>query len=212
VRSLALLLDRPSRNLALWDSLLAERDVTGVGACDAHGGIALPRGMRLPLPGYWEAFALVSTAVWPWWREAAADSAAIDKLDPTVALVRNLAAGRATVIFRALGAGEGFRFQLRRGGEVVWSGGRVTLRPGRPARLVALVPGGSRTIVRILRDGRLWREEAGPLVDEAVTEPGVYRCEVYQARRLPPLYRVKEFPWIFSNAIRVVSDSVVSDS
>lgn len=206
VRSLSLLLDRPSRNLALWDSLLAERDVVGVGACDAHGGVGLPGGLRIPLPGYWEGFALVSTAVWPWWRDTAADSFGVARLDPSASLERNLESGHAAVIFRSLGTAEGFKFHLRRGNEIIWTGGRAALRPGLRAHLVALVPGGDRAIVRILKDGRIWREGRGPYVDEPVTEPGVYRCEVSQRRRLPPLQREKEFPWIFSNAIRVVSE------
>ncbi len=207
VRSLSLLLDRPTRNLALWDSLLAERAVVGVGACDAHGRLDLPGGARIEFPGYREAFSLVSTAVWPWWRVSPADSHGTHRPDPSVALQRNIESGRATVVFRSLGAAEGFRFQVRRGGEVHWSGGRVPLRAGERARVVVLAPGGRRAIVRVLKDGRVWREARGPLVDEEVTEPGVYRCEVYQTRALPPLYREKEFPWIFSNAIRVVTES-----
>ncbi len=207
VRSLTLLLDRPTRNLALWDSLLAERDVVGVGACDAHGRLDLPGGARIEFPGYLEAFSLVSTAVWPWWRVSPADSHGTHRPDPAVALQRNIEAGRATVVFRSLGTAEGFRFQIRRGGEVHSSGARVALRAGERTRVVVLSPGGSRAVVRVLKDGRVWREARGPLVDEEVTEPGVYRCEVYQARALPPLYREKEFPWIISNAIRVVTES-----
>jgi hypothetical protein len=207
VRSLSLLIDRPSRNLALWDSLLAERDVVGVGACDAHARLDLPGGARLAFPGYWETFCLVSTAVWPWWRISSTDTVGEHRPDAAVALQRNLESGRATVVLRSLGVADGFRFQARRGAEVVWSGGRIALRAGQRTRMMALVPGGRRAIVRVLKDGRVWREGRGPLVDEEVTEPGVYRCEVYQSRPLPPFYREKEFPWIFSNAIRVVTES-----
>jgi hypothetical protein len=209
VRSLALLLDRPSRALALWDSLLAERDVVGVGACDAHARLDLPGGARFAFPGYWEAFCLVSTEVWPYWRAPGVDSALAPGRDPRLAVLSGIEAGRANVVFRALGTARDFVFQFRGGGRMAWGGGRGVLSGPLRHSLLVLAPGGKRTVVRILKDGRLWRQGPGPVLDEPVTEPGVYRCEVYQVRRLPPFFRRKEFPWVFSNAIRVERDDAV---
>lgn len=206
VRSLALLLDRPARNLALWDSLLAERDVLGVGACDAHARVDLPWGGRLAFPGYWEAFCVVATEVWPWWPAGSADSATVAAIDPSRYLLHCLEAGHACVVFRALGSGNGFVFQFRRGSEITMVGGRVALDAERGGRIVAVTPGGHRAIVRVYKDGHLWREAEGPVMEERVTEPGVYRCEVSQSRRMPPFYTRKEFPWIISNAIRIVEE------
>jgi len=206
VRSLALLLDRPSRNLALWDSLLAERDVVGVGACDAHARVDLPWGGRLAFPGYWEAFNVVATEVWPWWTAETVDSTTLAAIEPSRYLLHSLEAGHACVVFRALGPGNGFVFQYRRGSEITMVGGRVALDAENGGRIVVVTPGGHRAIVRVYKDGRVWREGEGPVLEERVTEPGVYRCEVSQARRLPPFYNRKEFPWIISNAIRIVEE------
>jgi hypothetical protein len=203
VRSLALLLDRPDGELALWDSLLAERDVVGIGACDAHARLDLPLGRRLAFPSYWAAFNVVTTEVWPWWPDVAADSTERMRIDPAQSLEGALRAGRASVIFRALGSGQGFYFHYRRGTEITGAGGRGEVAAPRRGRLVVLAPGGHRTIIRIYKDGRPWRESPGPVTEERVTEPGVYRCEVNQLRRLPPLYKEKEFPWIISNPIRI---------
>jgi hypothetical protein len=205
VRSLALLLDRPARNIALWDSLLAARDVVGVGACDAHGRLDMPWGGHLEFPGYWPAFCIVSTEVWPWWPAALSDTSMLRVIEPSTHLQQCLEAGQAQVVFRALGRGDGFVFQFRSGDQITMSGGR-TLLPERGGRFVIVTPGGHRAIVRIYKDGRLWREGPGPVIEEPVTEPGVYRCEVSQGRRLPPFYRVREFPWILSNAIRIVEE------
>jgi PHP domain len=206
VRSLALLLDRPDENLALWDSLLAMRDVIGVGGCDAHARLDLPFGARLAFPGYWSAFSVVSTQVWPWWPGAMTDSTTLSHLDPSQYLLHCLEARQVNVIFPALGRGDGFVFQFRSGAAITMTGGRAALEPGRDARIVVVAPGGNHAIVRIMKDGRVWREGAGPALEERVTEPGVYRCEVSQPRRLPPFYQRKEFPWILSNAIRIVQE------
>jgi hypothetical protein len=206
VRTLALLLDRPDANLALWDSLLATRDVVGVGGCDAHARLDLPFGWRLAFPGYWSAFSVVSTQVWPWWPGAMTDSTTLNQLDPSEYLLHCLEARQANVIFPALGRGDGFVFQFRSGDAITMTGGRAALEPGRDGRLIVVAPGGNHAIVRIMKDGGVWREGAGPVLEERVTEPGVYRCEVSQARRLPPFYRRKEFPWILSNAIRIVQE------
>ncbi len=206
VRSLALLLDRPSRNLALWDSLLADRNVVGVGSCDAHARVDLPWGGRLAFPGYWDAFCVVATEVWPWWTAESADSATLATIDPSRYLLHCLEAGHACVVFRALGAGNGFVFQFRRGSEITMPGGRSALGAASGGRIVVVTPGGHRAIVRVYKDGQIWREGEGPVLEERVTEPGVYRCEVSQSRRMPPLYRRKEFPWIISNAIRLVEE------
>ncbi|MFN0150043.1 MAG: PHP domain-containing protein [bacterium] len=206
VRSLALLLDRPSRNLALWDSLLVNGNVVGVGSCDAHARVDLPWGGRLAFPGYWEAFCVVATEVWPWWTAESADSATLAMIDPSRYLLHCLEAGHACVVFRALGAGNGFVFQFRRGSEITMVGGQAALDAANGGRIVAVTPGGHRAIVRIYKDGQIWREGEGPVLEERVTEPGVYRCEVSQSRRMPPFYRRKEFPWIISNAIRIVEE------
>ncbi len=203
VRSLALLLDRPTRTIALWDSLLATRDVLGLGACDAHGRLDLPWGGRLRFPGYWEGFCLVANDIWPYWQGAVADSLSAPVQDPSATVMDALEGGRVNIVFRALGTGTGFLFQFRGGGRAVWAGGRVRLSAPWRGNLLVLAPGGKKSIVRILKDGRLWRQGPGPVLDEMVTEPGVYRCEVYQVRRLPPFYRKKQFPWILSNAIRI---------
>jgi PHP domain-containing protein len=206
VRTLALLIDYPEQNLALWDSLLVTRDVAGVGGCDAHARFDLPFGARLAFPGYWSAFSVVSTQVWPWWPGALNDSTLLSQIDPSQYLLHCLEARQANVIFPALGRGDGFVFQFRSGDAITMTGGHAALEPGRDARFIVIAPGGNHAILRILKDGGVWREGAGPVLEERVTEPGVYRCEVSQPRRLPPLYRRKEFPWIFSNAIRIVQE------
>jgi hypothetical protein len=59
-------------------------------------------------------------------------------------------------------------------------------------------------VVRVVRDGEVLHEAAGPApLRLSVPDPGVYRVEVDQRLNLFPLAGTRAMPWIFSNPIYV---------
>jgi hypothetical protein len=103
-----------------------------------------------------------------------------------------LEAGRAYVSFDWLGDPTGFNFQGVRGGKVHEMGselpaGELTLRA------VAPLPGR----FRLIRDGKEAHQVLGRTFEHTVSEPGIYRLEVWL--NLPDGPQI----WILSNPIYV---------
>ncbi len=177
---------RPDRNLALLDSLDAVRPVVPIGAVDAHAAIELFGDVTLPFPSYESSFGLIRTHVL---LDAAPTG---DASHDEALLLRAIASGGVFVAFDGLGESDGFRFEAAAGGLVVRAGGEIAEDR---AKISVVLPLPGPTTIRILKDGKVWREGNGPRLN-ASAGPGVYRAEVYQQRRVLR-------PWIFSGVLRV---------
>jgi len=165
--------------LRLWDRLLRRRNVTGVGALDAHAFKVLA-GVLQVFP-YRDLFRTILTHILtpPFSGDPARDEAAV---------IEALRRGRAYVTYEVPAPVEGFVFRAERGSErwfpisrVPPGGGPLTLRVATPEPAE----------VRLLRDGEPVAEAGAREASWRVSEPGVYRVEVY----------LRGQPWIFSNPI-----------
>jgi len=179
-------LARPSETLALWDRLLTQRDVVGIGGTDAHSRVQLGKRHSLRAPSYAALFSVVGNTVLlraPLSGDAVADTAAV---------LEALRAGRSYVAVAGLAPPHGFRFEASDGTQRTAIGEHVV--PSAGLRLLAggATPAGTR--LRLLRDGSPVAEAEAAL-DEPAATPGVYRVEA-----VVPGWDV---PWVLSNPIYV---------
>ncbi|MBN1826302.1 MAG: PHP domain-containing protein [Candidatus Eisenbacteria bacterium] len=185
------LVDRPDKNLALFDSLSLERPAFFVGAVDAHARIRLDKKGRfaIPFPSYETLFRGIRTH---------ALLTAVPQGDgpgDTRLLLYAILNGRSFVGYDGFGESRGFRFAARRGDYAVGPGERLVA--SNHARLEVELPLPGRARIRIYKNGALWKEGEGPGMD-VEAGPGIYRVEVDQLRR-------SARPWILTNPIRIES-------
>lgn len=108
-------------------------------------------------------------------------------------IIRALKAGRAYVAFDWLCDPTGFVFQAKRGDERFPMGSQIVDPVGLKLEAAAPLPG----IVKLIRDGKVVREDRSRTLDYDVTEPGIYRVEYW-------LNVAGELrPWILSNPVYV---------
>ena len=104
-----------------------------------------------------------------------------------------LRAGRAYVAFDWLCDPTGFVFQAKRGDERFPMGSQIVDPAGLKLETAAPLPG----IVKLIRDGKVLREDRSSKFEFEVTEPGIYRIEYW-------LNVAGELrPWILSNPIYI---------
>jgi hypothetical protein len=183
----ALYLQRPDENLKKWDQALARARLTATGGNDAHAniGVSLKDNsgktlLGIQLDPYATSFRLVRLHV------------LIEQgktLDAT-SLMEAVRAGHCYIGFDVLGDTSGFEFEAENG---KIQGDEISLKPETRLRVRSPIP----ARIVILKNGSTWIDETGLASKEvAVTEPGVYRTEIY----LPQLGNL---PWIISNPIYV---------
>ena len=102
-------------------------------------------------------------------------------------------AGRAYVAFDWLGDPSGFVFQAKRGDERFPLGSQIVDPAGLRLEAAAPLPGA----VKLIRNGQVIHEEQGRSLAFDLTEPGVYRVEVWLN------VADEQRPWILSNPIYV---------
>ena len=183
-------LQPPAATLARWDALLAERDVPGIVGADAHSRVPVRKGWAPRFPSYEALFTVAREHVLleePLTGDAAADGRAI---------VEALGRGRAYVGLDALATADGFSFVAESGGRRATMGETVPPDPAPVLRAGGRLPAGAR--LRLLRDGRLLKEDEGRL-EQTAPGPGVYRVEVFVPGR--------DVPWVLSNPIYVFDET-----
>ncbi len=206
---------RPSAVLATTlsypDGLLERLDTPDAGSprlalagVDAHARIGLrprddPQQAAYTLarwPGYRASFGTFGMVV-PWTRGRAPTG---DAEQDAYAVVEALRSHRAHVAAFALASPRPVRFTALVDGAVHLPGARLDSR--RPITLVVEAPPLDGGWVRLLRNGRPWREGApGDRLVAGVVggEPAIYRAEVWLPRR----WRQPALPWLVSQAIAV---------
>ncbi len=188
------LLDRPTATLERWDQLLADgHRVPGVCSVDAHSNVPLTGELVLPFPAYRDLFNLARQHV----LLSAAPTG--DAAHDAALVIEALRFGRSFCALDGIADAAGFSAEavnldesVTLGGELAWEANGV--------RVTASVPDiAAPTIVKLYRDGSMVSEGRGPEYDSgALSEPGVYRLEVYVE-----LGR-GQVPWIFTNPIWVL--------
>lgn len=185
-RSYALLASLSPPALARWDALLAERNVPGIAAADAHSRVPIRKDSSVRFPSYESLFRLMRNHLLldtPLTGRAEADGPAV---------VNALACGRAYLGLDALAAADGFFFVAETEGRRWTMGDTVPPSPHLRLKTGGALPAQAR--LRLLRDGQPVREGLGG-IDVAADQVGVYRVEA----RLPGW----DLPWVLSNPIYV---------
>ena len=180
---------RPEENLRLWDQALARgQRLTALAGVDAHANVGFAfKGIGLQLDPYERSFRLARVHLLiPQGEALTAET-----------VLKAIREGHCFIGFDLFSDSSGFRFTGISGGETAVQGDQLRLQG--EVRLNVTVPLQSRII--LLKNGARLRDEYGQTNAEfVVTEPGVYRCEIY----LPQLdHRVSQHPWIISNPIYV---------
>lgn len=191
--ALTAFLSYPERELEAWDRCNREGRVFGIYALDSHAKLALSDRRQLRFPSYAATFKIL--------RVYALVDRELDR-DAGAAAATVLAALRRGSFFCAvesLAAANGFAFgyeepgggRVEMGGDAARTGGSLVLR----------LPFPFATDVRVIKDGRTFRRIENNTRQEIalpVTEPGVYRCEVFLHSG-----RLHRLPWILANPVFV---------
>ncbi len=186
-------------SLAAWDALLERGPMMGTAGSDAHQNVLstlLSDGERVD--SYRRTLRWFSTTLLAYGTTPEDDDEA-------------LAARRAYVLFEIFGTPEGFDVALHADGEVYEMGADAPpgeLRVACPRLHPDSPHDGPDPDIRVsvLKDGEVWQTGCGAWP----AERGVYRVEVYQTPhhltgflREEASHMVREYPWIYSGAIRV---------
>jgi hypothetical protein len=191
---------RPDDNLAKFDEISARRPISLFAGTDAHSNIGFhffgdetgKRLINIKLDPYETIFRMARMHV----------LIEKDKDLDRETLVEAIRAGRFFVGFDVLGDTTGFRFSMTGASATAASGDTINLEAGLSLRAgiddATVI---SRIVVYrngVAVDDSL--EQYTSRLESVVTEPGVYRVEVYGNDLGPPFDRM---PWIISNPIYV---------
>ena len=164
----------------VWDDYLAEGPCAGLAETNAHGKFRWFGRVWDPYAGL---FGLVR------------NHALVPALDEA-SLLEALRRGRVAIGFDAAADAAGARFEAFRGQRPAAAmGDAVALDPALSLAVHLPLPAG----VRILRDGRPWREGTGRVLQFPVDGPGVYRAEADLAAGGAGR------PWVWFNPVRVTA-------
>ena len=182
-------MDSPPREvLQLWDcyNLHAHR-LVGIGSSDAH---AFPYNLglfKVRVFSYRYLFRTINTYV-------VLESELSREYHPArKQIIDALRDGHCYVSFDSLSPGEGFHFYATAGEETVPMGAETVYSKG--IKLHVKTPS-ERSLIRLIHDGSLDRQEIGQELIINPPGPGLYRIEVYYRPRL-----ARPRPWIYSNPI-----------
>jgi len=183
----------PKKELEIWDRFNREGKYFAIYALDSHAKLALSDKVQFRFPSYGATFKILRVYVQV--------DRELDR-DAATAAATVIAALRRGSFFNAvesLAAANGFEFHyLENDGRRVDMGGEAERTGG---ELVLRLPFPFAVDVRVLKDGSLFRlieDRLGQEVRIGVSEPGVYRCEVFLHSG-----RLKRLPWILANPIFV---------
>jgi hypothetical protein len=180
----------PDTTLRRWDSLLEERDVSGLVGADAHSRIVVGKGKALRFPSYASSLSVAENHV------LLASPLSGDPRRDARTIILALAEGRSYIGIDALAPADKFFFVGTSGGER-WEMGDTAPASTHPSlEAGGALPKGTR--LRLLRDGMPAVEAEGHVLLPSAG-PGVYRVEA----RVPGW----SIPWILSNPIYVFDET-----
>lgn len=169
------ILDRPDRELALWDRATQSRKIVGIAGNDAHQNVRI---FGRQLDPYARSFRFVNTHL------------LVPTLDET-AILNALKEGHAYISFDILAEATGFFFGARDENQEWRMGDALSFREGITLHARAPQPGR----FRLIKDGGVVYGGEGAGLSFSPTEKGVYRVEwmIHRGDRW--------WPWIYSNPI-----------
>lgn len=170
-----------------WDKLNQKTRVVGIGELDNHDTPAKLLGLNLRVFSFQRAFKFIRTHILmdePFEKDGKKD---------IINLLNALNRGRAYIAQEYFREAKGFSFFLYDKSRKVTMGDDFPLKSR--ATLQVKLP--ERGKIRVIKDGRVFREKVSRALECTIDDGGVYRIEVYLARI--GKYR----PWIFSNPIYV---------
>jgi hypothetical protein len=187
-------LSYPLKEMEEFDTLNKTRKVVGIGSTDAHSRLLINKGLFFRYPSYRSMFKQVQTVIVT--REQFNGIYGHDR----GILLKALHQGNSFVALSGLEDARGFLFSAVSDSKEASLGD--SLRMGREAKLRVDVPDDDRSAIQIMKDGVLVGEYHNKSsIDLTITDPGSYRVQVFQERRMLPFFRKRSFPWILSNAI-----------
>ena len=171
------------RILRKWDELNQTRKVVGIGSVDAHGFLYRAGPLRLTIFPYKVQFKSIRTHLLlekPLSRELGEAKAQI------YTAIRDC---RVYVSNYRWGEAEKFHFEISSASGTAVCGGEVQLDNSTEVKITIPLKGR----IRLIANGKLLSEITGKEYSRKLTDPGVYRVEVYRGKK----------GWVFSNHIRV---------
>ena len=171
--------------LSRWDKLNQTQKITGFGELDNHATRNKILGMSFAAFSFARAFKFISTHVLT--EEKLSGEGPKDK----EGILQALLAGRAYFALEYFRKARGFSFFIEQQDKFYQMGDEFKFSD--KAILNVSLP--AEALVRVLRNGLLTQEERTSRLSRQISEPGVYRAEVY----LKAYGKLR--PWIFSNPI-----------
>lgn len=169
------ILDRPERELAIWDRMTPSRKVAGIAGNDAHQNVRI---LGRQLDPYARSFRFVNTHL------------LVPALDQE-AILQALREGHGYISFDILADAGGFFFGARHEDQAWRMGDEIPFREGIALHARAPRPGR----FRLIKDGGVVYGGEGTAFSFSPAEKGVYRVEwtIHRGDRW--------WPWIYSNPI-----------
>ncbi|MBN1474711.1 MAG: CehA/McbA family metallohydrolase [Syntrophaceae bacterium] len=171
--------------LSRWDKLNQTQKIIGFGELDNHASIKKFWGITFIAFSFERAFKFISTHV------LTDEKLSGDGPEDKEAILQALLAGRAYFALEYFRKARGFTFCVEQEDALYQMGDEFKL--GGKALLKVCLP--AKALVRVMRNGLLWEKEITSGFSRQVSEPGVYRVEIY----LQSYGKLR--PWIFSNPI-----------
>lgn len=172
-----------SRVLRKWDNLSLKRKIVGIGSVDAHGFLYRAGPLRLTIFPYKVQFKSLRTHL-------ILNGPLSDNFDSAKNQIYDaLRDCRVFISNYRWGEAASFEFEICSTNQTASCGGEVTLDSD--TRAIVRLP--LKGQIRLIRSGDLCDRAAGLEAEFKISQPGIYRVEVYRGRK----------GWIFSNHIRV---------
>jgi hypothetical protein len=172
------------RILWKWDELSMKRKVVGIGSVDAHGFLYRAGPLRLTIFPYKVQFKSIRTHL------LLTEPLSRDLTTAKCQVYDAIRNGRIFVSNYRWGEAHDFVFEIDSDSYSGVSGSEITLELNTKVRVSVPLRGR----IRLIADGRLCAEAITKEFENKITDPGIYRVEVYRGKK----------GWIFSNHIRVV--------
>jgi hypothetical protein len=175
------------KTLSTWDRLCRERRVAAIGGSDAHASTVKKGFISFTPLTYEYLLGTINTHV------LLHDPLKGDSAQDKRAIYRSLQEGNSFLAHDGLAPAQGFRFSF------IKDGGETSVEMGQEAEesnglLMIVLP--SHGLIRLIRNGALYKQGYGIKLAVHIWEKGVYRVEVL---RKTALWGFR--PWIFSNPI-----------
>lgn len=195
--TLATLFDRPNRTLQMWDEASLRHQTVGLAGHDAHGPVAVgiaeegSVSLGLGFPRYKEVFETFSLNL-------QLEQELVGQADVDAPLVLNaLRAGRLFTVIDAIASGASFDFVVL-GKTQRYSMGQTVPFDDATEMLASVSPLCGSEIV-LMQNGRPIHRAAGATLRYQISEPAVYRVEVF----VNDPDTDATMPWIVGNTVRI---------